>query len=374
MRKYLSIFIYTSSIAIFTVLAVLVSPRTVKAQCGQPTQCNTCHNIQGELPVHENGAWHLDHMPYNACHVCHGGDKTSPEASAAHVNIVSGLEQMQAGCAECHTGADLQANYSQYADQLGVTGEIDLTSIQSNLGGQNAGPFSIAGPAVTTTSQPTTNGPVNSILAGVLALIMVGGGSYVYTNERRLRQASRPETTLLAWIWSRLRKENWSPYAAGILLGIAGILAVAIGDRLLSASGGIATITSSLLSALAPEVAAEGIYFKFIYPPGFSWPVALLVGVFIGGLLSAISSGAFRLRWNDDSTWQKVFGKSRWKRFAIGFIGAVILQYGAGIAGGCTSGLAISGGMLLAPSAFLFMGGMFAAGILVAVLIYRRRY
>jgi uncharacterized protein len=37
------------------------------------------------------------------------------------------------------------------------------------------------------------------------------------------------------------------------------------------------------------------------------------------------------------------------------------LEYAAGIAGGCTSGLAISGGMLLAPAAFLFIMGMFAS-------------
>jgi uncharacterized membrane protein YedE/YeeE len=69
-----------------------------------------------------------------------------------------------------------------------------------------------------------------------------------------------------------------------------------------------------------------------------------------------------------------VFGRSPWKRVLIGFVGALLLQYGASIAGGCTSGLAISGGMLLAPSAFLFMAGMFIAGIITVVVIYRRRY
>jgi uncharacterized membrane protein YedE/YeeE len=115
-------------------------------------------------------------------------------------------------------------------------------------------------------------------------------------------------------------------------------------------------------------------YFKFIMPPGLNWEIVLLIGVFIGGMLGAVSSGTFKLRWNDDPTWLKIFGAARWKRFVIGFVGAIILQFGAGIAGGCTSGLAISGGMLLAPSAFLFMAGMFISGILVALLVYRRRY
>ena len=63
-----------------------------------------------------------------------------------------------------------------------------------------------------------------------------------------------------------------------------------------------------------------------------------------------------------------------WKRWALAFVGAIILEYAAGIAGGCTSGLAISGGMLLAPSAFLFIAGMFASGIVTAMIIYRKRY
>ena len=46
-----------------------------------------------------------------------------------------------------------------------------------------------------------------------------------------------------------------------------------------------------------------------------------------------------------------------WKRWVLAFIGAIILEFAAGIAGGCTSGLAISGGMLLAPAAFLFIMG-----------------
>lgn len=115
-------------------------------------------------------------------------------------------------------------------------------------------------------------------------------------------------------------------------------------------------------------------YYQYVMPPGLSWEVMLLIGIFFGGMLAALSSKTFRLRWNDDPKWNTIFGRQPWKRFVIGFLGAVILQYGAGIAGGCTSGLAISGGMLLAPSAFLFMAGMFATGILVALIVYRRRY
>ena len=70
----------------------------------------------------------------------------------------------------------------------------------------------------------------------------------------------------------------------------------------------------------------------------------------------------------------RIFGPAVWKRWLVLFLGAILLEYGAGIAGGCTSGLAISGGLQLTPSAFLFMVGMFASGIPTAMILYRRRY
>ena len=71
---------------------------------------------------------------------------------------------------------------------------------------------------------------------------------------------------------------------------------------------------------------------------------------------------------------EAIFGPQLWKRWLLLFVGAIILEYGAGIAGGCTSGLAISGGMLLAPAAFLFIAGMFVSGILTAMIVYGKRY
>ncbi|MCL4559426.1 MAG: YeeE/YedE family protein [Chloroflexi bacterium] len=175
-------------------------------------------------------------------------------------------------------------------------------------------------------------------------------------------------------IMRRLGKESWSPYAAGVLLGVTCILAVALANHLLGASGAIASLSGSLLQWVAPASVQNNIYYRFTIPTGLTWEGVLLIGVFFGGMLGALSSHTWRLRWNDDPLWRKVIGPQPWKRLVIGFVGAVILQYGAGIAGGCTSGLAISGGMLLAPAAFLFMVGMFASGIVTALIVYGRRY
>jgi len=175
------------------------------------------------------------------------------------------------------------------------------------------------------------------------------------------------------WLTKQFRKELWSPYAAGVLLGVIGVLAVWMSDSLLGASGAFENLAGMFGKALAPAL-FDNLYFNFIMPPGITWGVVLLLGVFFGGMFGAWSSNTLKLRFNDDAQWRTIFGAQNWKRWLAAFAGAIILEYGAGIAGGCTSGLAISGGMLLAPAAFIFIGAMFASGILTALLVYKKRF
>ena len=181
----------------------------------------------------------------------------------------------------------------------------------------------------------------------------------------------------MQFVLNYIRKETWSPYVAGILLGLVGIAAVWASNSLLGASGAFENLAGLIGKALAPAL-FDNMYFNFIMPPGFTYGVLMLVGLFFGGMIGAATSGT--LKWgkkdaaNSDAQWKHIFGPQTWKRWLLAFIGAIVLEYAAGIAGGCTSGLAISGGMLLAPSGFLFIAGMFASGILTALLIYRRRY
>lgn len=174
-------------------------------------------------------------------------------------------------------------------------------------------------------------------------------------------------------VWNYLRKEEWSPYIAGGLLGLVGVLAVALTNNLLGASGAFENVAGLIGQAVAPTL-FDNLYFNFIMPPGLTWQVILLVGIFFGGLAGARLAGTWRWRTMPDQQWTTVFGRSRLTRWAVVFFSAIVLEIGAGIAGGCTSGLAISGGMVLAPAAFLFIGGMFVSGIATAVVLYRGRY
>ncbi|MHB1005730.1 MAG: YeeE/YedE thiosulfate transporter family protein [Chloroflexota bacterium] len=170
-----------------------------------------------------------------------------------------------------------------------------------------------------------------------------------------------------------LKQKEWSPYLAGTLLGLVYVFAIGVLGVIPGASGAFENLVGLVATAVAPSI-ANNTYFKFVMPPGITWEVILLMGIALGAFVSAKLSGSFKVSALPDPQWRRVFGNSVGKRWAVAFLGGIILELGAGIAGGCTSGLAMGGGLFLAPSAFLFIMGMFGSGILTALVLYRRRY
>ena len=167
-----------------------------------------------------------------------------------------------------------------------------------------------------------------------------------------------------------LRKEEWSPYVAGGGLGVISALALLLAKQMPGSSGAFENLAAFVAKPLFPD----NFYFTYVMPPGITWQVWLALGVFAGAMASAMLAGAWKLDANPDAQWKAVFGPQPWKRWAMAFASGIILEFAAGIAGGCTSGLAISGSVQLAPAAFLFIPGMFVTGIPIAMLLYRKRY
>jgi len=170
-----------------------------------------------------------------------------------------------------------------------------------------------------------------------------------------------------------LQQKEWSPYLAGTLLGLVYIVSIAVAGIIPGASGAFENIGGLIAQAIYPDL-AKNTYFQFVMPPGITTAVMILLGIFIGAFVSAKLSGDFKLQVVSDPQWKRVFGAAVWKRWLVLFLGGILLEFGAGIAGGCTSGLAIGGGLFLAPSAFIFIAAMFISGIPTAWLMYRRKY
>lgn len=180
----------------------------------------------------------------------------------------------------------------------------------------------------------------------------------------------------MTWITKQLRRDLWSPEVAGIGLGLVYVFSLWLTSHTPGASGTffkIAAIVGKPLTAGDPA----NQFFSMRFTPitdGLNWQFYLLIGVFLGALASVLLAGNFKLRLMPIEQWREVFGGAVWKRWAIAFVGAIVIQIGAGIAGGCTSGLALAGGVQLSPAAFLFIPGIFLSGAIVQYLIYRSRY
>jgi uncharacterized protein len=170
-----------------------------------------------------------------------------------------------------------------------------------------------------------------------------------------------------------LKQKEWSPYLAGTLLGLVYIISIAVTGIIPGASGAFENIGGLIAQAIYPAL-TKNTYFQFVMPPGITTAVMILLGIMVGAFVSAKLSGDFKWRTVSDEQWKRVFGNATWKRWLVLFLGGIVLEFGAGIAGGCTSGLAIGGGLFLAPSAFIFIAAMFMSGIPTALLMYRRKF
>lgn len=169
----------------------------------------------------------------------------------------------------------------------------------------------------------------------------------------------------------RSARIDWSPYLVGAGIGILSWIAFGLfGDPL-----GVTTAYSRIASLFAtPFIGADAVaqnsYWKSM-PLKWDYGVWFLVGIPFGAFVSAVLSGTWRLELVPE-VWKERFGPSVTKRFIAAFFGGVVIMYGARLAGGCTSGHGISGGLQLALSSWLFLGVMFATGLVVSAVMFRK--
>lgn len=162
----------------------------------------------------------------------------------------------------------------------------------------------------------------------------------------------------------RNSRPYWNPYIAGVGIGLLIILSFLVTGRGLGAIGAFNGILASLVHAVAPDYAlsrtALATYVSGVEHPLKDWVVIEIAGVCIGGLLSGIVSGRFRVEVI------KGPGISKLSRLIFAFSGGLLMAYAAKFTRGCTSGLALSGGSVLSPGAWLFMFSVFIGGYSVA--------
>lgn len=210
-RKSLPFVLIALGVLVAAGLLAFWPTQAANAQCGsQASSCKNCHEVQSQDPVNNDGTgWHQSHAFGDFCYLCHAGNPQSPDEAIAHEGMVPPMSDVKAGCQSCHP-ADLMERAEVYATALGV--EIGTGSAGSSptggspsTGSTDASSTSSAPEMVVDTSSAgsdvidynqmyaetvlgvkTVNWG-NLILWVLIAATALGGGAFVFINERKLR-------------------------------------------------------------------------------------------------------------------------------------------------------------------------------------------
>ncbi len=111
-------------------------------------------------------------------------------------------------------------------------------------------------------------------------------------------------------------------------------------------------------------------YYKAIQSDGY-WEVLFLGGAFLSGLIISLIKKEFQFKLIYKN-WQRFKGTSKTKRVIWAFLGGFVLIFGARMAGGCTSGHILSGGMQLSLSSLVFAVFTFIGLLITGKLFYKQ--
>lgn len=167
-----------------------------------------------------------------------------------------------------------------------------------------------------------------------------------------------------------LNRKAWSPYLAGIIIGLLQIPTFYFMNTALGASSSFVTVGAHIASVFDSGVANIKYFASHMYGAKNWWQVAIVAGIALGAFVSMKMSGATRQ--TISPVWNRALGQTTLSaRAPIAFLGGFIMLFGARIAGGCTSGHGISGIAQLSAGSTLAVAAMFAGGIATALLMRR---
>jgi hypothetical protein len=93
---------------------------------------------------------------------------------------------------------------------------------------------------------------------------------------------------------------------------------------------------------------------------------ALLLSVFVGGWLAAVTTGRFQLRWDMGDGFRQLVTANPTTMIVVLFAGGVLVGFGTRLAGGCSSGHGLSGCGRLRPVSILATAVFFGTAVVVS--------
>ena len=153
----------------------------------------------------------------------------------------------------------------------------------------------------------------------------------------------------------------------GIIFGLVGAASILLWGPI-GVSGTYPRLIGEFARILDPEYAANNPYLTKMGSL-FRGETFLVVGLLIGGLLGARRDTVKAPKMENPHAGTETNAK----RYTEAFLAGFLLLFGARLAGGCTSGLIISGMTQLSISGFVFAAGVFATGIGTAKIMHALR-
>jgi uncharacterized protein len=169
------------------------------------------------------------------------------------------------------------------------------------------------------------------------------------------------------WLNNKDKAKDYKWLYAGVALAVLNsiVLLSSFANRPIGASTAYPYLADLLTGT------TQNNYFTKIQEPGH-WEVLLLIGAFISGIVISILRKEFKLTLIH-SNWERYKGNSVSKRLIWSFFGGFILIIGARMAGGCTSGHILSGGMQLSLSSLSFAVFVFTGLLITGKYFYKQK-
>ncbi|SPF06110.1 YeeE/YedE family protein [Streptomyces sp. MA5143a] len=97
----------------------------------------------------------------------------------------------------------------------------------------------------------------------------------------------------------------------------------------------------------------------------------LLVSIFVGGLIAAVTSGQFHVRSDMGAGYRHLVTGNPVAMVALLFVGGVLVGFGTRLAGGCVSGHGLNGCGRLSPVSLVATATFFGTAVVVSFLLWK---
>jgi len=160
-----------------------------------------------------------------------------------------------------------------------------------------------------------------------------------------------------------------NPYLGGFGIGLILFTIFLLVGKGLGASGSLTRLLIFGMGEVAPSFTSSIAYFqKYLGAethPLYHWLLFMFVGTLVGSLIAGLRGKRTRMEiYKGPNTTNR-------RRIITAMAGGIIAAIGARLAGGCTSGLALTGASVLGLAAWVFFLSVFAAGLIVAFFMRR---